>query len=156
MGNFLNLATKIASNNQNRWKHGAILVKSGRVISMAPNIYKNDPDLFKREAPEDHEHQRQRIIDYCSEHAEARVVRLAGDNARGSVVYVARVNKDGNSRMSKPCDNCHRILTEAGVKTVVYTENDETFTAFHPKQEKNVARSRKYWKNYRQRYATAA
>lgn len=139
---FLACATKIARLNGNHWKHGAILVHSGRVIAAAPNIYKNDPELFQRLYPHDSEEQRVSIKKHCSEHAEARVVRMAGEKARGSIVYVSRVNRTGQEMMSRPCDDCYTLMVEAGVKSVVYTESAEYPQHTYTRRSDNYARER--------------
>lgn len=122
MKKFLALALKIATHSDNTWQHGAVLVKSGRVIAHAPNVFKNEPMIFQIEYGEDEVKQKQAIRDHCSVHAEERVLKMAGEAARGSIIYVARVNRRGEPLMSRPCDHCYNAMVEAGVKTVVYTE----------------------------------
>jgi len=51
-------------------------------------------------------------------HAEARVMLKAG---WGSTVYVARVMKNGELALSKPCANCERMMRARGVKKVYYS-----------------------------------
>lgn len=124
---YLSLATRVAALHTGKFKHGAVLVKGGRVLATAPNIYRNRPDLFTRENPNDVEAQLKSIHEHCSVHAEVRVVKsVTPEQARGSTVYVARVNKnDVNiSMMSRPCKNCYNYMLNAGVKAVVYTEGD--------------------------------
>lgn len=58
-------------------------------------------------------------------HAEERAIRnaqaLVGEDLSGMVLYVARSYKNGKPAMSKPCDNCDRLIREAGIKKVIYT-----------------------------------
>src|SRR5665213_95640 len=49
---------------------------------------------------------------YPLAHAERRVLRKSG---YGSSVYVARVNRDGNLAMAKPCNRCMPALRSMGV-----------------------------------------
>jgi deoxycytidylate deaminase len=42
---------------------------------------------------------------------------------RGATIYVARVNRTGEPRMSKPCSACARALKDAGVSKIIYTIN---------------------------------
>lgn len=127
MTKFLALAIKIANNAENNYRHGAVMVKGGRVLAMAPNIYKNTPTIFEREYPNNLEMQKESIREHCSVHAEARVVKMVGaDVCHGATIYVARVNNKGESLMSKPCDKCYELLTEVGIKTVVYTDTTDS------------------------------
>lgn len=124
MTKFLALAIRIANSADNNYRHGAVLVKGGRVLATAPNIYKNIPTIFEREYPNNIELQQESIREHCSVHAEARVIKMVGaEAAKGATVYVARVNNNGYALMSKPCDKCYALLTEVGVKAVVYTDN---------------------------------
>ena len=41
---------------------------------------------------------------------------------QGATVYTARVNKEGQSRMSKPCPMCESAMRHVGIKRVVYTD----------------------------------
>lgn len=124
MQRFLALAKRIAADNGGNWRHGAVLVKGGRVIATAPNVYKNDPALFQAEYPHDLQRQKSALREHCSVHAEAKVIRLAGSAARGSTIYVARMDRYGYSAMSKPCQDCAAAMSEAGVKAVVFTSGE--------------------------------
>jgi deoxycytidylate deaminase len=55
-----------------------------------------------------------------SVHAEVDALSRCND-PRGATIYVARVNKRGEERMSRPCISCEKALLEAGVKKVIYT-----------------------------------
>lgn len=58
----------------------------------------------------------------CSYHAEEVAIREAGeDNVRGAIIYVARVNKNGEDRDSKPCPKCASLIKQAGIKRVIFT-----------------------------------
>lgn len=89
-------------------RHGAIIVKSGRVISVGWNVLKNHPDNIS----EQHMH-------YCSVHAEAMAIARASEPA-GATIYIAR-NKNGQERFSKPCSGCEKAILNAGIARVVYT-----------------------------------
>ena len=55
-----------------------------------------------------------------SVHAEEAALARVKD-ASGSVLYVARVNNQGVTRLSKPCPGCQALISAAGVKRVVWT-----------------------------------
>ena len=58
----------------------------------------------------------------CSYHAEEVAIRDSGeDNLRGAVIYVARVNRQGRDRDSKPCSKCASLIEKVGIKRVVFT-----------------------------------
>lgn len=109
----LEQAKKVASTSSVREKHGAVAVRGGRVVGVGVNSYQNDHNLFD-------------ILPFNrTTHAEQACLRAIGENARGAVMYVARVNRDGEEKMSKPCSMCQKALREAGVRKVVYTIESE-------------------------------
>lgn len=91
-------------------KHGAVIVKGGRVISIGINKNRNHPTVVSAE----------HIKTHCSIHAEIDALRKVS-NAKGATIYVARVNKKGQDRMSRPCDRCHDAISDAGIRKVIYT-----------------------------------
>jgi len=54
-------------------------------------------------------------------HAEAKLCKKID---KGSIVYVARVNRNGNFAMAKPCKHCMTKLRNKQVKKVYYTISD--------------------------------
>jgi deoxycytidylate deaminase len=102
---FLSMAMGVATTSQCKMKHGAIVVKHGHVLGSSPNIWKNDP----------------KNVHYknSSVHAEIAALRKAGWPKKVDI-YVARVNNQGESRLSKPCANCQAVLDEMKIK-VIYT-----------------------------------
>jgi deoxycytidylate deaminase len=48
-------------------------------------------------------------------------LREAGSNSRGAILYVARVNRQGIDRNSKPCYICNELIENSGIKKVIYT-----------------------------------
>ena len=93
--------------NDYRWKHGSVCVK-GSNVTTGKSIRTNDPKTMS----DVH-------MDRCSIHAEVRaVVRHTGSR---QTVYVARVNKRGELRNSRPCNNCISTLQQLGIKEVIHT-----------------------------------
>lgn len=90
----------------NRWRVGAVLVRSGRVIATGYNRYRNNPSQVG--------------IGDVSYHAEEVALRRAGD-AEGATIYVARITRSGELGIAKPCARCAYDLMEAGVSSVVWT-----------------------------------
>lgn len=96
---------------------GAIIVKSGSLLSTGINSMRNNPnDLY---------------YGGTSVHAEMAALReLRGpDNtyasAKGATIFVARIWKNGTTANARPCDKCYKALNEAGVSTIIYTTDTE-------------------------------
>lgn len=108
---FLDVAVRLAESSEVSFKHGAVIVKGGSVQSVGVNKWKNPmkPDF----PPADYD-------PTVSVHAEIDALSRCGD-PRGATIYVARVNKSGEERMSRPCIDCEKALIKAGVKKVIYT-----------------------------------
>ena len=111
---FLSVARYLASKSDARQKHGAVVVKGGSVIGTGFNKDRNHPDFVSPEHVKKH----------CSVHAEIDAIRDAGWNVKGAVLYVARVNRFGEDRYSKPCDRCNVVIQETQIKKVIYTGSD--------------------------------
>lgn len=108
---YLNIARSLAEKSEEKKKHGAVVIKSGRVVGYGFNKFKNHTDYI----PED------LIKVHCSRHAEEVAIKIAGNNAKGAILYVARVNNQGIDRNSKPCKICAKLIKESGIKKVIYT-----------------------------------
>jgi deoxycytidylate deaminase len=91
--------------------HGAVVVKSGRVVGTGYNKDRNNPYYVSPE----------HIKTHCSVHAEVDAIRDANWNVKGAVIYVARVNAQGIDRDSKPCIRCQSVIDAAEIKKVIYT-----------------------------------
>ena len=111
---FLSVARYLASKSDSRHKHGAVIVKSGRVLGTGFNKNRNHPDYVSPE----------HIKSHCSVHAEVDAIRDAKWKVKGAVLYVARVNNQGKDRNSKPCDRCNVVIQETQIKKVIYTRSD--------------------------------
>lgn len=108
---FLSVARYFAKKSAARRKHGAVVVKSGRVLGTGYNKDRNSPLSVSPE----------HIKTHCSRHAELEAIRDANWNVKGAVLYVARVNNSGADRNSKPCRLCQNVINETEIKKVIYT-----------------------------------
>ncbi|UMO76373.1 deoxycytidylate deaminase [Streptomyces phage Tomas] len=106
---FLSLAMSVSVKSNMKQQHGAVIVRSGRVLATGWNLLKNDPENISAE----------HIEQFCSVHAEAMAIARCR-KAAGATIYIAR-NKKGQGRFSKPCSGCERAIILAGIKRVVYT-----------------------------------
>lgn len=112
---YLSVARYFASKSKARRMHGAVVVKSGRVIGTGFNKDRNNPYYVSPE----------HIKSHCSVHAEVDAIRDAGWNVKGAVLYVARVNNSGIDRNSKPCIRCQSVIDAAEIKKVIYTTGED-------------------------------
>lgn len=109
---YLSVARYCATKSTARNTHGAVIVKGGRVLGTGWNKVRNNPTVVSPE----------HIKSDCSYHAEEVAIREAGeDNVRGAIIYVARVNKQGEDRDSKPCPKCSEMIESLGIKRVIFT-----------------------------------
>lgn len=108
---YLNVARSLAKRSEEKKKHGAVVIKSGRVVGYGFNKFKNHTDYIPEEL----------IKVHCSRHAEEVAIKSAGANAKGATLYVARVNRADQDRNSKPCRICADLIENSGIKRVVYT-----------------------------------
>lgn len=109
---YLSVALYLARKSTARMKHGALIVKGGAVQGTGYNKSINHPMIVSS----------RHIRTHCSRHAEREAIRDAGQNLKGAVMYVARINKTGQARNSKPCPACAQAIEQAGIKRVVWTE----------------------------------
>ena len=109
---YLNVARYFAKKSKSRNTHGAIVVKSGRVVGIGWNKDRNNPNIVSPE----------HIKSDCSYHAEEVAIREAGElNLKNAIIYVARVNRHGHDRDSKPCSKCSSLINQVGIKRVIFT-----------------------------------
>jgi len=112
---FLTVASKLALTSNNRFRVGAIVVKSGRVLGGSSNITRRSP----RTPP-----------NRFSTHAEIAALRLASCTHKATL-YVARLNSSDFNAMAKPCSWCMQKITESGIDKVVYTAGLDTAESFY-------------------------
>lgn len=93
--------------SHSQWRVGAVLVRSGRVLSVGVNRYRNSPSKVD--------------IEGVSYHAEEVAIRRAG-NTQGSTIYVARLTRSGKIGLARPCKRCQALLLEHGVQYAIWTE----------------------------------
>lgn len=103
-------AIGVAITSRHSYRMGALAVRGGNMLGYATNKYRNHPRL---------------VEDWydCSVHAEQGLIENC--DTVSSIVYVARVTPGGSVALAKPCQSCLRLLTNAGVKRVVWTEDDD-------------------------------
>ena len=103
---------KIAATSSCRFRHGAVIVKGGRVIAVGVNTHRNHPCVVTSPKNE------------SSFHAEIMALRAlqSEECAKGADIYIARIGwSEGEPRLSKPCSICHAALINAGIRKIYYT-----------------------------------
>lgn len=107
----LDRAYEVALQSTERHKHGAILYKSGRVLSVGINSARNMHPSMEIE------------FSGYTYHAEIAAMRATGwHNLEGATLYVVRAQPRLNQfRNSKPCRDCEQALMSNGIKRVVYS-----------------------------------
>lgn len=106
----------VAQQSTYRWRHGAVVAKGNKVFGWAPNKLRNAPLIDEHNV---------------SDHAERAILRellKVRDDLRGCTIYIARINKQGKSMMSRPCNNCMLAIIEAGIKEIVYTNEVNAYS----------------------------
>ena len=97
------LALKIATDSDCSDRHGSVIAKGRRVVSVATNRFVTHPisDLWLK----------------TSVHAEQRALIRAGSRSRRATLYCAR---DHFNLISMPCAMCFDLLQEAGIARVIF------------------------------------
>lgn len=116
---FLSVARYLATKSKSRNTHGAVVVKSGRVLGTGFNRDRNHPRIIDPK----------RIKIDCSFHAEEVAIRDAGKNIKGAKIYVARVNRHGDDRDSRPCPKCLALIQLSGIKKIIYTSEKGVYVS---------------------------
>lgn len=96
------------------YKHCAVLIKSGKPISIGLNGMKAGRLADK-------------LYDLCGWHAECDALcNLSEETIRNSVLYIAGWNKSGNVITSKPCEKCQEYLEKFDLKAIYYSTPEGT------------------------------
>lgn len=112
---FLAATSKFALTSTYRFRMGALLVKSGRVLGGDVNIPKITPSTPPNRV---------------STHAEIRVLKNTR-NVKGATLYVARLRSQDIPALARPCSWCMQEIIAAGISRVVFTTNDQIGSSFY-------------------------
>ena len=108
-------------------KHGAVLIKSGRILNISFN--KENFCSFGARF-------RKRTCGPATVHAEiGAILGMAKKLTEGADIYVVRVGKNDNFQMSKPCDMCQEVMKFVGIRRVFYTSQSGGFEMLKLKRE---------------------
>jgi tRNA(Arg) A34 adenosine deaminase TadA len=118
---YIELCKRVALQSDHPFqKHGAALVKGGKVINTSFN--RNQFNKFaQRFWYKDNGH--------GTIHAEiGAILNVDRSITEGATIYVVRIGRaDGIMKNSKPCDMCAAVMKFAGIKRVIYSYKDGVF-----------------------------
>jgi len=109
------VASKVAMKSpHHQHKLGAVIVKSGRVLStgfnrLRPNSFLGVDTLHAEEAAILKLLQKQRLHDLS-----------------GAEIYVTRFTRGGAVGIAKPCHRCEDLIRSVGIKRIFYTDYSGT------------------------------
>jgi len=110
---FIKLAVNTAFRSKSKFRLGAVLVKKGKVLSF-------DYNRMNRSHPVQQKFSKTPFT--IGLHAEIACCLGVGlRDLENSSVYVARVLRNGESALARPCQGCERFLRNVGVREVFYT-----------------------------------
>lgn len=101
-----------------RQRHAAALVAKNKVVAYGFNSLKTRASVLKHNG---------NFHDRTCTHAEVDALRKVKD-ATGLTLYIASLGRGGNIKNSKPCEDCQRLINRSGLKRIIYTNGDGTFT----------------------------
>ena len=100
---------------KSRFRLGAVLVHKNNIVAVGTNSYKTHPLMAPRTA-------------WPFLHAEQHCIIRAGvENCEGLDLYIARVKKDNNLALSKPCSVCAELIMDVGIKRTFYSTDEKEF-----------------------------
>ncbi|MHB8880190.1 MAG: deoxycytidylate deaminase [Thermodesulfovibrionales bacterium] len=68
-----------------------------------------------------------------SVHAEANaIIRASADELRGSTIYISGVDSDAGECVSEPCMMCKRMILNAAIGKVVYSDGSGSYHIINP------------------------
>lgn len=96
----------------------ALIYRRNSYISCGWNSYKSHPMAAKYG----------RHADAIYLHAEVAAIldairRGREQELRGAIIYIARVLKNGQPALAKPCGGCMGAISELGIENVIWTKN---------------------------------
>jgi deoxycytidylate deaminase len=115
---YMDLAKRTASQSRfPDYRHGAVLVKGSSVRNTSFN--KDNYCAFGNRFQKEHSGR-------TTLHAElGAILGLDRRITEGATVYVARIGREDDYKLSKPCHMCHQAMKHVGIKRVIYTINDK-------------------------------
>lgn len=111
----LERALAVAATSTQPYRHGVVIAHGSRVLSVGVNTRRNRPEICTNPQSE---------AGYHAEVAALRSLNTTVPYAKLSL-YSARVDKDGKSKLAKPCTRCRAVLEFVGLHNIYWTEDNE-------------------------------
>ena len=103
---YINIAEEQAYKSVQNFRHGAVLVKDGKILSKGHN------KPIASDKPGQH-----------SVHAEVNAIKNSGKSCENAILYVVRVNNNSGLANSKPCKHCLHFMKVMKVQRVFYSSD---------------------------------
>ncbi len=119
-----------------RRKYGAVIAKENTIVSTgyngAPRGMKDCLDIGRCTRKELEIPHGERYELCHSVHAEANaIIRASAEELRGAVIYISGADGKGECG-SEPCMMCKRMILNAGIKKVVYSDGNGGLMSVNP------------------------
>lgn len=110
-------------------KVGSVLIYKNKVISIGWNTNKSNPLMKEYNKYRTNAKRYFDVDKHCNGlHSEIMCLKNAirafdGDLSKCSI-FIYSETKNGNTRLSRPCNACSKYLNELGIKHIYYTTNN--------------------------------
>jgi dCMP deaminase len=135
---FINIAKAVATRATClRRKYGAVITKDNIIVSTgyngAPAGMKDCLEVGKCTRKELQIPHGERYELCHSVHAEANaIIRASADELRGATIYISGADDENNECSSEPCMMCKRMILNARIAKVVYSDGNSSFIITNP------------------------
>jgi dCMP deaminase len=122
-----------------RRRYGAVITKDNIIVSTGYNGaaagVKDCMDVGKCTRKELQIPHGERYELCHSVHAEANaIIRASADELRGATIYISGADSGAGECFSEPCMMCKRMILNAGIAKVVYSDGDGAYHVIRPAQ----------------------
>ena len=137
---FINIAKAVAARATClRRKYGAVITKDNTIVSSgyngAPAGMKDCLEVGKCTRKELQIPHGERYELCHSVHAEANaIIRASVDELRGATIYISGSDVGHSECLSEPCMMCKRMILNAKISKVVYSDGSNGFAVIDPKK----------------------
>ncbi|MBM4128806.1 MAG: cytidine deaminase [Nitrospira sp.] len=122
-----------------RRRYGAVITQDNIIVSTgyngAPSGMKDCLEVGKCTRKELQIPHGERYELCHSVHAEANaIIRASVDELRGATIYIAGIDDDSGDCYAEPCMMCKRMILNAGIGKVVFSDGNKGFVVVEPTQ----------------------
>lgn len=102
-------APGVGGKNKNNFRLGCVIVDKQRIVASRYNSLRTHPKLTK-------------YFQWPYLHAEAHaIISLGLDNCVNKHLYVARIHRNNQLALAKPCSGCRALIKAVGISIVFYS-----------------------------------